>query len=141
MDSIMDEFLSTIESSPIGHGVEIIEECAQPPIPLVSNEKESYQEENVGMVYIEIEEYEEVDQEMDSFINEFLSKVESPPIKQDEALEDNTKPRNKGDEVEIEEACEKVEITKEEPKEVDLALSKCGRSPFPSHHPKQHSSG
>ncbi|KAL4396376.1 hypothetical protein AHAS_Ahas01G0085700 [Arachis hypogaea] len=119
MDSIMDEFLSTMESSPIGHEVETIKECAQPP---KDNEN--------GMVYIEIEEYEEVDQEMNSLINEFLSKVESPPIKQDEALEDNTKPRNKGDEVEIEEACEEVEITKEEPKEVDLALSKCGELYF-----------
>ncbi|RYR34791.1 hypothetical protein Ahy_A10g049821 [Arachis hypogaea] len=131
MDSIMDEFLSTMESSPIGHGVEIIEECAQPPIPLVSNEKENYQEGKVGMVYIEIEEYEEVDQEINSFINEFLSKVESPPIKQDEALEDNTKPRNKRKKVEIEEACEEVETTKEEHKEVDLASSKCGETSLP----------
>ncbi|KAL4293901.1 hypothetical protein AHAS_Ahas18G0174400 [Arachis hypogaea] len=46
MDSIMDEFLSTSESSPVGHEVEIIEECAQPPIPLMSNEEESELEES-----------------------------------------------------------------------------------------------
>ncbi|XP_016172871.1 ras-associated and pleckstrin homology domains-containing protein 1-like [Arachis ipaensis] len=37
---------------------------------------------------------------MTLFINEFLSKVESPLIKQEEVLEDNTKPRNEEDEVE-----------------------------------------
>ncbi|KAL4394427.1 hypothetical protein AHAS_Ahas02G0150900 [Arachis hypogaea] len=121
MDSIMDEFFSTMESSFIGHKVKVTKECAQPPIPL----------EKVGMVYIEIEEYEEVDQEMDSFINEFLSKIESPSIKQDEVLEDNTKPSEKREKVEIEEACEEVETTKEEPKEVDLALSKCGEVSLP----------
>ena len=132
MDSIMDEFLSTMESSPIGHRVESIKECAQPPIPLVSNEKESYQEENVGMVYIEIEEYEEVDQEMDLFINEFLSKIEPPPIRQEiKVLEDNTKLCDKRGKVEIKEARKEVEIHKEEHKEVDLALSKCGEVSLP----------
>ncbi|KAL4381240.1 hypothetical protein AHAS_Ahas04G0113700 [Arachis hypogaea] len=33
MDSIMDEFLFTMESSPIGHKVEVTKECAQPPYP------------------------------------------------------------------------------------------------------------
>ncbi|QHN87372.1 uncharacterized protein DS421_16g554510 [Arachis hypogaea] len=119
MDSIIDELLSTMESSPVGHGVEVIEECAQPP-----------KEDEKGMVYIEIEGYEEVDQEMTSFINEFLSKIESPLIKQDEVLEDNTKP-SKREKVEIEEICQEVEIHKEEHKEVDLALSKCGEAPLP----------
>ncbi|RYR26028.1 hypothetical protein Ahy_B02g060143 [Arachis hypogaea] len=113
-------------------GVESIKECAQPPIPLVSNEKESYQEENVSMVYIEIEEYEEVDQEMDLFINEFLSKIEPPPIRQEiKVLEDNTKLCDKRGKVEIEEARKEVEIHKEEHKEVDLALSKCGEVSLP----------
>ncbi|QHO57886.1 uncharacterized protein DS421_3g86060 [Arachis hypogaea] len=81
MNSIMEGFLFTFNFPSIG----IIEECAQPPIPLVNNEEENksqeiYQGENVGTVYIEIEEYEEVDQEMNLFINEFLSKVESPLI-------------------------------------------------------------
>jgi len=120
MDSIIDELLSTMESSPVGHGVEIIEECTQRP-----------KEDEKGMVYIEIEEYEEVDQEMTLFINEFLSKIESPLIKQDEVLEDNTKPRNKEDEVESEENCEEVETTKEEHKKVDLAWSKCGEASLP----------
>jgi len=46
-------------------------------------------------VYIEIEEYEEVDQEMTLFINEFLSKIESPLIKQDELLQTTTIPSEK----------------------------------------------
>ncbi|KAL4276090.1 hypothetical protein AHAS_Ahas20G0172400 [Arachis hypogaea] len=122
MDSIMDEFLSTMESSTIGHGVESIKECAQPPIPL----------ENVGMVYIEIEEYEEVDQEMDLFIDKFLSKIEPPPIRQEiKVLEDNTKLCDKRGKVEIKEARKEVEIHKEEHKEVDLALSKCGEVSLP----------
>jgi len=40
MDSIIDEFLSTIESSPIGLDMEIKEEEAQPPMPSVNNEEE-----------------------------------------------------------------------------------------------------
>ncbi|QHN94284.1 uncharacterized protein DS421_17g599900 [Arachis hypogaea] len=52
MDSIIEEFLSTIESSLIGHEIEAKEEDTQTPIPLVSNEEEikleeSYQEEDV----------------------------------------------------------------------------------------------
>jgi len=52
MDSIIEEFLSTIESSPIGFDIEIKEEDAQPLMPLVSNEEEieleaSHQEEEV----------------------------------------------------------------------------------------------
>ncbi|KAL4293902.1 hypothetical protein AHAS_Ahas18G0174500 [Arachis hypogaea] len=69
---------------------------------------------------------------MDSFINEFLSKIESPPIGREiEVLEDNTKPSDKREKVEIEKACEEVETTKDEPKEVDLALSKCGEVSLP----------
>ncbi|RYR48895.1 hypothetical protein Ahy_A07g034992 [Arachis hypogaea] len=80
----------------------------------------------------QVVEYEEVDQETDSFINEFLSKIESPSIGQEiEVLEDNTKPSDKRKKVEIEEVCEEVEIVKEEPKEVDLALSKCGEVSLP----------
>ena len=84
------------------------------------------------MVYIEIEEYEEVDQEMDLFINKFLSKIESPPIRQEiKVLEDNTKLCDKRGKVEIKEARKEVEIHKEEHKEVDLALSKCGEVSLP----------
>ncbi|RYR66881.1 hypothetical protein Ahy_A03g013029 [Arachis hypogaea] len=112
IDSIMEEFLSTIESLPSRHEVEIVEECAQPP-----------KEEKDGMVHIEIEEYEEVDQETNVFINEFLSKIESPPIGQEiKILEDNTKLNDKGEKVESEETCQEVEATKEEHKEVNLAL-------------------
>ncbi|XP_016206349.1 lysine-rich arabinogalactan protein 19-like [Arachis ipaensis] len=60
---------------------------------------------------------------MTLFINEFLSKIESPLIKQEEVLEDNTKPRNKEDEVESEENCEEVETTKEEHEKADPACN------------------
>ena len=48
------EFLSTIESSPMELDIEIKEEEAQPPMPLVNNEEEieleeSYQEEEVDI--------------------------------------------------------------------------------------------
>ena len=56
MDSIIDEFLSTFESSPIGLDMEIKEEEAQPPMPLVNNEEEIELEENYQEEEVDIEE-------------------------------------------------------------------------------------
>ena len=56
MDLIIDEFLSTFESSPIGLDMEIKEEEAQPPMPLVNNEEEIELEESYQEEEVEIEE-------------------------------------------------------------------------------------
>jgi len=56
MDSIIDEFLSTIEPSPIRLDMEIKEEEAQPPMLLVNNEEEIKLEEGNQEEEVEIEE-------------------------------------------------------------------------------------
>ena len=94
-----------------------------------------------------MEDLEEVDQEMDSIIEELLSIIESSPIGLEiEVKEGDAQPlmplvsneeeielevSHQEEEVEVEEACEEVEVVKKEHNGVDLALAKCGEVPLP----------
>ncbi|RYQ95298.1 hypothetical protein Ahy_B08g090431 [Arachis hypogaea] len=81
MDSIIEEFLSIIESSPIGLEIEVKEEDAQPLMSLVSNEEEieleaSHQEEEVEVEksYKEVEIVKEEHKEVE------LARSLGPPL-------------------------------------------------------------
>jgi len=97
--------------------------------------------------HIMVEDFEEVDQEMDSIIDEFLSTIESSPIELDiEGKEEDTSPpiplvsheeniklegSYQEEEVEVDISCQEVEVTREEHKSVDIAIAKCGEVPLP----------
>jgi len=112
----LDFLLEQVENAEIIEEEEVVEDLgdAEPPwetqvIEPPSKTFEFDVEEGVQPLrHVMVEDLEEVDQEMDSIINEFLSTIESSPIE----LED---------EVNIEEACQEVEIIKEEHKGVELA--------------------
>jgi len=132
MDSIIEKFPSTIESSPIGHEIEVMKEDTSPPIPLVSNKEESelegsYQEEEVGQEASYIIEDNSTPNDIGDLVEDSSNGCEvdvevdfTQPQKFD-LIDDEEELEEVDKQGEVGRSCQEVELIKKEHKGMTLA--------------------